>query len=60
MTGFGLWFLLLYGCCEVLPRCVLKVTLLGALVMVSMIVGGNIGISLGTFNSTMPNLKDAW
>ena len=40
-------------------RCVLKVTLFGALVMASSIVTCNTGASLGTLNSMMPNLMDA-
>ena len=50
MTGFGMWLLLLGGCCGESSRCVLKVTLLGTLVMASRTVGGKTGVSLGTLN----------
>ena len=56
-NGFALQSLLLYGFWGVSSLCWLKVTVL-EFVMVSIIAGKFIGASLGTVNSTIPNLDD--
>ena len=55
--GFALQSLLLCGFCRISSICGLKVTVL-ELVMMSIIAGKFIGASLGTVNSTIPNLDD--
>ena len=54
ITGFSIWLLLLCGFCGASSKCMLNVTLLGVLVMVSWIAGGSTGVSLGTLNSLIP------
>ena len=53
-----MWLLLLFGFWGISFNCRLKVTVL-ELVLVSIIAGQFVGVSVGTVNSTMPNLNDA-
>ena len=56
--GFALQSLLLCSFWGISSICGLKMTVL-EFVMVSIIAGKFIGTSLGTINSTIPNLNDA-